>query len=140
MRNSFITPIFNDRVAWRPFTQRNSGTDWIQSRAGDTNAVMFLRVRWKMHLSPLQVSTTSNSRVLYVWRSLQELFYLLVELVVQHLVKSELFQPWNIFPKSSSVIIYKSSSGDLEKEGNHNTFLIFTAIPLLNTSENSCLR
>lgn len=110
-----------------PFThERNSVTDWI--RVGETNAVMSLRVRQKMHLSPLQVSTASNSTVLYVWGSLQDLFYLSLyklELAVQHLAKSEVFLAVGRFPKVLFCAhILKVVWGHLKTKGNCNTFLL----------------
>lgn len=54
-----------DRDSRQPFThKRKNGTDWRRNKK--TNAFLSLRFRRKMDLSALQVSTTSNPKVLFV--------------------------------------------------------------------------
>lgn len=58
-----------DRGSTQPFThKRKNGTDWRRSKK--TNVFLSLRVRRQMDLSALQVSTTSNPKVLFVQGSL----------------------------------------------------------------------
>lgn len=66
----------------KPFThKRKNGTDWI--RSGKTNTFSSLRIRRKIVLSTLQVSTTSNPKALFVWGSLENLFHLSLKVVVE---------------------------------------------------------
>lgn len=81
---SFHKPvvIMTNRDSTKAFThKRKNGTDWI--RSGKTNAFLSLRIRRKMVLSTLQVSTTSSPKALFVWGSLYNLFHLSRKVVVE---------------------------------------------------------